>query len=78
MFSELQLYRPFCREEDLYPEDLENCQRIYDEISEHNRMRKITNVKRILMKHLESVEEASERVEEQIKSRQDKTMLTVS
>ena len=62
--SELQLYRPFKNEEDLSPECLEKCTALYEEISEHNKLKKITNVKNILMKHLEAVEEGKEKAEE--------------
>ena len=66
--SELQLYRPFTNESELQPESLENCKALFDEISEHNRERKITNVKRILMEHLESVVEGTEKAQELIDS----------
>ena len=67
--SELQLYKPFLNEDDLSPDSLENCKKIYDEISDHNGLRKITNIKRILMEHLESVEEGTERAQDEVSSK---------
>ena len=67
--SELQLYKPFLNEDDLAPDSLENCKKIYDEISDHNGLRKITNIKRILMEHLESVEEGTERAQDEVSSK---------
>ena len=44
-FSELQLYCPFKLETELEPDCLERCKAKYDEISEHNGLSKISNVK---------------------------------
>ena len=67
-FSELQLYRPFLKEEDLQPESLERCKEMYDEVSEHNNQKKITNVKNVLMEHLELVEQGTDHAQEIAKS----------
>ena len=66
--SELQLYFPFTDEETLYPDSLENCKALYDERSDHNGQRKISNTKKILMEHLELVEECSEKARELVDS----------
>ena len=63
-YSELQLYKPFINEQMLHPDSLENCLALYDELSEHNNIRRITNVKTILMEHLEVVEEGTEKAKE--------------
>ena len=55
--SELELYLPFMDEETLHPDSLENCKALYDERSVHNGQRKISNTKKIVMEHLEIVEE---------------------
>ena len=60
-YSELQLYRPFTNEEMLSYSSFEQCKDLYDEVSSHNAIRKVTNVKRILMEFLESVEEGTEK-----------------
>ena len=63
-YSELQLYRPFQKESELEPDSYESCKSIYDETSEHNGQKKVTNVKRLIMEHLESMEEGTERSQE--------------
>ena len=55
------MYSPFTREEDLEPEDFEKCESLFNKRSEHNNCLKIENVKSLLMKHLEAVEEGTER-----------------
>ena len=60
-YSQLQLYSPFAKEEDLGPDDIDICENLFNETSEHNNKLKIHNVKEILLKHLESVEEGTER-----------------
>ena len=67
-FSELQLYMPFRSESELEPDSLEMCKAKYDTLSEHNGLRKVTNVKKILMEHLEDVTEGTERAKELINS----------
>ena len=67
-FAQLQMYRPFIMEEELQPECFENCDMLFDERSEHNGMRKIDNVRTILMPYLESVECGTERALEIVDS----------
>ena len=67
-YSELQLYHPFHDERLLHPDSLDNCQALYDDTSVHNGLRKISNVKCILMEHLETVEEGNERAMEMVES----------
>ena len=67
-FSELQLYLPFTSEDMLYPDCLEKCKSLYDEKSDHNGQRKISNTKKILMEHLEIVEEGTEKAREVVDS----------
>ena len=67
-YSQLQLYSPFKSEEDLEPDSLEKCQLLFNERSEHNGCLKIGNVKSILMKHLDCVEDGLERAQETINS----------
>ena len=64
--SELELYLPFMDEETLHPDSLENCKALYDERSVHNGQRKISNTKKIVMEHLEIVEECSEKARESV------------
>ena len=68
-FSQLQMYRPFTTENELEPDDLERCIKLYDEISPHNDCRKIENVQKLLLKHIKSVEIGTEKAEELINSR---------
>jgi exonuclease III len=68
MYSELQLYRPFVEEDALQPNNFEQCEALFEEKSEHNGLRKLHNVKSLLMPHLDSVEEASKRAQEAIES----------
>ena len=35
-FSQLQLYHPFEKEEDLGPDNFEKCDQLYNECSQHN------------------------------------------
>ena len=67
-YSELQLYVPFRKEEELEPESLEKCKLKYEERSD-NGLKKVTNVKKILMKHLESVEEGTDKAQQLIDTR---------
>ena len=52
---------PFHDENDFFPDDAERCKQLYESLSPHNNRRRIDNVKAILMKHLDSVEEGTER-----------------
>jgi hypothetical protein len=63
-YSQLQMYSPFTREEDLEPDDFEKCESLFNQKSEHNNCLKIENVKSLLMKHLEAVEEGTERAQD--------------
>ena len=67
-FSELQLYRPFTNENTLCPDSIDKCKALYDEISDHNGQRKVTNIKQILMEHLESVEDGTEKANDFLQS----------
>ena len=73
-YSELQLYRPFVKEDELSPDCLEGCKKIYDNISEYNQLRKVSNVKRILMEHLEAVEDGTDKANELMESNAGVTM----
>ena len=73
-FSELQLYKPFIDETNLCPDSLEDCKNLYDQISEFNGRSEVSNVKRILMEHLEDVEAGTERAKEIIESNAGVTM----
>ena len=68
-FSQLQMYRPFNSENELYPEDLERCVELYNEISPHNECRKVDNIQMLLLKHIKFVEIGTEKAEEIINSR---------
>ena len=63
-FSQLQMYRPFLKEEELDANNFDYCDTLFHEKSQYNDKRKIQNVKAILMPHLESVELGTERAEE--------------
>ena len=52
----------------LHPDSLEQCKVLYDEKSDHNGVRKVANVKKILMEHLEVVEEGTEKAREVVDS----------
>ena len=67
-FSQLQLYYPFKSESDLKPDDYEKCKNLYDQVSAHNNMPKVYNVRSILMKNLESVEQGTERARDTMNS----------
>ena len=67
-YSELQLYCPFGKESDLYPDDLEKCKDLYEKRSVHNNYTKVANVKSILMENLESVEMGTEKAQESLNS----------
>ena len=67
-YSELQLYKPFHCEEMLSPNSLDKCEELYEEKSEHNSKRKISNVKNILMEYLETVEEGTEKTRNTLES----------
>ena len=60
MYSELQLYSPFKTETSLHADNFELCQKKYHNISTNGRS-KIQNVKSVVMKHLEDVEEGMEK-----------------
>ena len=61
MYCQLQMYSPFAKEENLEPDNFENCEILFNEKSVHNNKFKIDNVKSVLMKHLQAVEEGTER-----------------
>ena len=63
-YSELQLYKPFSNEDELAPNDLDQCQNLYSETSSFNLLPKVINTKSILMKFLTEVEEGTEREQE--------------
>ena len=65
-YSELQLYMPFSDETELEPLSLDKCKLKYEEKSVHNDKAKVHNVKTILMEHMESVEEGTEKAQELI------------
>ena len=56
------------------PENLEKCKDIFDDISEHNGIRKVTNVKNILMEYLESVEEGTNKAKQVMDSKVGDTL----
>ena len=62
-FSELQKYKPFQNEEELFPNDESKCEELYWSEKEN-----LDRVKRLVMPHLEGVEEGTERAEELIDS----------
>ena len=62
-YSQLQLYSKFRNENELMPEDFEKCKLLYDEKSDHNGVRKIENIKSILMPYLENIETQREKAE---------------
>ena len=59
IFSQLQLYMPFRKEEDLGAEDYTTCQVVYARVQDDLR-----TVKTLLFPHMDGMLEASERVEE--------------
>ena len=63
-FAELQLYIPFQSENELEPDSFEKCKLKYDETSDHNSSRKVSNVKKIIMEHLEDVTAGTEKAKE--------------
>ena len=67
-YSQLQLYSPFRAEKELEPENLQKCKELFDKKSSHNNEKKIENVKSILMKHLDSVVEGTERAKDTMNS----------
>ena len=67
-YSQLQLYSPFRAEKELEPENLQKCQELFDKRSSHNNEKQIENVKTILMKHLDSVVEGTERAKDTMNS----------
>ena len=58
-YSEMQLYLPFEKEEDLFPDNAEKCRKKYEKNLSY-----INAVKAKVMKHLAQVTEAREHVEE--------------
>ena len=62
-FSELQKYKPFQNEEELFPNDESKCEKLYWSEKEN-----LDRVKRLVMLHLEGVEEGTERAAELIDS----------
>ena len=67
-YAQLQMYYPFTNERDLQPDCFDTCDQIFNERSSHNGIRKIDNVKCILMKYLESVECGTERAWDVVES----------
>ena len=76
--SELQLHMPFSNEAELEPESVEICKLKYDEISEHNGIKKTTNVKNLLMEHIESVVEGTEKAQKLVDSNVGDTLDTAN
>ena len=60
----MQFYKPFRKEEELFPEDYEACLELYN--TEQNN---IQTVKSLLLPHLEGVETGSELAEELLESK---------
>ena len=58
-YSELQLYHPFKKEEELFPDNIQKCKELYDTNEDT-----INAVKRQVMKHLVQVTEAREHAQE--------------
>ena len=67
-YAQLQMYYPFIQEVKFDAENFDVCNNIFNEKSQHNDIRKIQNVKSILLPHLESVELGTERALEIISS----------
>ena len=65
-YSELQLYMPFSDEAELEPLSLEKCKLKYEEMSEDSDRTKVQNVKIVLMKHMECVEQGTEKAHDSI------------
>ena len=63
------MFHPFVSEQELEPDDIDKCMNIYLTKSNHNGRLRIENVQNILLKHLVSVENGTERAEEMLKSR---------
>ena len=63
IYSELQLYKPFRKEEELYPEDHEACLALFNAEKEN-----IQHVKSLLLPHLEGVQEGTEQAGEMMDS----------
>ena len=76
--SKLQLYTPFVHEAMLHPDSLDGCKDLCDEVSEQGRCqiskRKVSNVKKILMKHLEAVESETDRAKDILESNAGATL----
>ena len=62
-YSELQLYSKFVKEKELEPDDIDKCKRLFEKEAST-----IKNVKSVLMEHLESAEEGTERAQELMNS----------
>ena len=60
------MFLPFKKEDDLGPDDSEKCELLYNKQSEYNNTLKIENVRSILLKHLQAVEDGTEKAEEMI------------
>ena len=67
-YSQLQLYSEFRKESELEEENIEKCKLLFEKKSNHSTLSKIQSVKSILMKHMDSVEEATENAQEMVKS----------
>ena len=66
MFSQLQLYRPFLKEDELRPDDHEACLALYEEESPSTNRKKIQNIKSLLMKYLGAVEEGIQSAQQNV------------
>ena len=60
--SQLQLYHPFLKEEELGPENMEQCEMLYNQRAEDGIL-KIQKLKSQVLEHMEDVEAAREHVE---------------
>ena len=65
-YSQLQMFAPFRKEVDLEPTDYEKCTILYNQRSNYNNQLKVINVKSVLLKHLESVEQGTDNAQEMI------------
>ena len=63
-YSELQLYSAFRKESELEPDNFDRCKLLHEQRSTHNNKLKIQNVKSVLMKYLEDVEEGTDKAKE--------------
>ena len=64
IYSMLQLYRPFMKEEELFPEDHDACLELFNERSVTNDALKVENNRSLLMKYIAAVEDGMGRAQE--------------